>query len=126
MKKLLKCFLIFIFFSLFLFNCDFVYAKKWPVYARNGLVVSTNRIASEVGVQILKKGGNAVDAAVATGFALAVVHPAAGNIGGGGFMVIRFADGTSTAIDYREKAPKAAHAKMYLDENGKLIKDLNG
>ncbi len=101
------------------------YAKKWPVYARHGMVVSTNRIASEVGVQILKKGGNAVDAAVATGFALAVVHPAAGNIGGGGFMVIRFADGTSTAIDYREKAPKAAHAKMYLDENGKLIKDLN-
>ena len=101
------------------------YAKKWPVYARRGMVVSGNRIASEVGVQILKKGGNAVDAAVATGFALAVVHPAAGNIGGGGFMVIRFADGTSTAIDYREKAPKAAHAKMYLDENGKLIKDLN-
>ena len=99
MKKLLKCFLILTFLSIFLFNCDFVYAEKWPVYARNGLVVSTNRIASEVGVQILKKGGNAVDAAVATGFALAVVHPAAGNIGGGGFMAIRFADGSTTAID---------------------------
>ncbi|MCH8981109.1 gamma-glutamyltransferase, partial [candidate division KSB1 bacterium] len=125
MKKLLKCFLILTFLSIFLFNCDFVYAEKWPVYARNGLVVSTNRIASEVGVQILKKGGNAVDAAVATGFALAVVHPAAGNIGGGGFMVIRFADGSTTAIDYREKAPMAAHEKMYLDENGELIKGLN-
>ena len=101
------------------------FAEKWPVYARHGMVVSTDRIASEVGVQILKKGGNAVDAAVAVGFALAVVHPAAGNIGGGGFMVIRFADGSTTAIDYREKAPMAAHEKMYLDENGELIKGLN-
>ena len=125
MKKLLKCFLILTFLSLFLFNCDFVYAEKWPVYARHGMVVSTDRIASEVGVQILKKGGNAIDAAVATGFALAVVHPAAGNIGGGGFMVIRFADGSTTAIDYREKAPLAPHEKMYLDENGELIKGLN-
>ena len=101
------------------------FAEKWPVYARHGMVVSTDRIASEVGVQILKKGGNAVDAAVAVGFALAVVHPAAGNIGGGGFMVIRFSDGSTTAIDYREKAPMAAHEKIYLDVNGELIKGLN-
>lgn len=104
---------------------DSSYAKKWPVYARHGMVVSTSRIASEVGVEILKKGGNAVDAAVAIGFALAVVHPSTGNIGGGGFMIIRFADGTATAIDYREKAPKAAHEKIYLDDTGNLIKNLN-
>ncbi|MFQ5639912.1 MAG: gamma-glutamyltransferase, partial [bacterium] len=117
------------FFSLVLivlfFDVVQVYAKKWPVYAKNGMVVTTDRIASEVGVAILRKGGNAIDAAVATGFALAVVHPAAGNIGGGGFMVIRLADGTTVAIDYREKAPKAAHENMYLDENGQLLRGLN-
>ena len=101
------------------------WARKWPVYARHGMVVSTHRVASEVGAGILKKGGNAIDAAVATAFALAVVHPAAGNIGGGGFMVIRFADGRTTSIDYREKAPLAAHEKMYLDENGQLVRGLN-
>ena len=110
--------------SLF-FYADQIYARKWPVYAKHGMVVSTERIASEVGVEILKKGGNAVDAAVATGFALAVVHPAAGNIGGGGFMLIRFSNGTTTSIDYREKAPQAAHDKMYLDEHGNLIENLN-
>jgi len=102
-----------------------IYAEKWPVYAKHGMVTSSSRIASEVGVEILKKGGNAVDAAVATGFALAVVHPSAGNIGGGGFMVIRLADGTCKTVDYREKAPKAATEKMYLDENGVLVKNLN-
>jgi gamma-glutamyltranspeptidase/glutathione hydrolase len=100
-------------------------AQKWPVYAQHGMVVSSERLASEVGVAILKKGGNAIDAAVATAFALAVVHPAAGNIGGGGFMVIRLADGATTTIDYREKAPKAAHERMYLNEYGELIRDLN-
>ncbi len=107
------------------FTSSQLYAKKWPVYARSGMVVSTERIASEVGAEILRSGGNAVDAAVATGFALAVVHPAAGNIGGGGFMVVWLADGTSTTIDYREKAPKAANVKMYLNDNGELIKNLN-
>ncbi len=102
-----------------------VSAKKWPVYAQHGMVVSSERLASEVGVKILQKGGNAIDAAVATAFALAVVHPAGGNIGGGGFMVIRFANGTTTTIDYREKAPKAAHEKMYLDAKDELIRDLN-
>ncbi|HEX9653264.1 MAG TPA: gamma-glutamyltransferase [bacterium] len=100
-------------------------AKKWPVYAKHGMVVSSERLASEVGVEVLKSGGNAIDAAVATAFALAVVHPAAGNIGGGGFMVMRFADGTTTTIDYREKAPRAAHPNLYLDADGELIRDLN-
>jgi len=99
--------------------------KGWPVYARHGMVVSTERLASEAGTAILKKGGNAIDAAVATGFALAVVHPAAGNIGGGGFMIIRLADGHTTTIDYREKAPAAAHMAMYLDETGKLKRGSN-
>jgi gamma-glutamyltranspeptidase/glutathione hydrolase len=86
--------------------------------APSGMVVSSNVIASEVGAEILRAGGNAVDAAVATGFALAVVHPSAGNIGGGGFMVIRFPDGRTTTLDFREKAPLAAYPEMFLDENG--------
>ncbi len=102
-----------------------LYAQKQPVYARHGMVVSEDRIASEVGMEVLRKGGNAVDAAVATAFALAVVNPEAGNIGGGGFMIIKLSDGTTTAIDYREKAPMAAHKAMFLDENGNLIKGLN-
>jgi gamma-glutamyltranspeptidase/glutathione hydrolase len=86
--------------------------------AADGMVVSANFMASRVGAEVLKAGGNAVDAAIATGFALAVVHPTAGNIGGGGFMVIRFPDGRTTAMDFREKAPLAAHPEMFLDENG--------
>lgn len=90
-----------------------------PVYAKNGMVVSTNETAGNVGVEILMKGGNAVDAAVAVGFALAVVHPAAGNIGGGGFMLIRDgSDGKVYAIDFRETAPAAATKKMYLKADG--------
>ena len=88
-----------------------------------GMVVSSNLIASAVGAEILRAGGNAVDAAIATGFALAVVHPTAGNIGGGGFMVIRFPDGTSTALDFREKAPLAAYPEMFLDENGEYSRE---
>lgn len=84
-----------------------------PVRARHGMVVSTDLIASQVGVEILKKGGNAVDAAIAVGFALAVTYPAAGNLGGGGFMLIRKADGTATFLDFREKAPASAHRDMY-------------
>src|SRR6059058_1300985 len=76
-----------------------------PVESTTGMVVSANGIASDVGASILAKGGNAVDAAVATAFALAVVHPSAGNIGGGGFMIIRPVSGAAVAIDYREKAP---------------------
>ncbi len=83
-----------------------------------GMVSSQQWIASQVGADVLAAGGNAVDAAIATGFALAVTHPTAGNIGGGGFMVIRFPNGQSTTIDFREKAPLGAHPEMWLDENG--------
>jgi gamma-glutamyltranspeptidase/glutathione hydrolase len=88
------------------------------VRSSHGMVVSATEYASQIGVDVLESGGNAVDAAVATGFALAVTHPAAGNIGGGGFMVIRFPDGEVTAFDFREKAPLAANPRMFLDENG--------
>jgi len=87
----------------------------------NGAVTSSNKFASDVGIDILKDGGNAIDAAIAVGFALAVVHPGAGNIGGGGFMVIRLADGTTTTIDFREIAPEKAKRDMFLDENGDII-----
>ncbi len=89
-----------------------------PVRAPHGMVVSENMRASRVGSDVLAAGGNAVDAAIATGLALAVTHPSAGNIGGGGFMVIRFPDGASTAIDFREKAPLASHPEMWLDDSG--------
>jgi len=89
------------------------------------MVVSATELASQVGVDILEAGGNAVDAAIATGFALAVTHPSAGNIGGGGFMVIRLPDGHATALDYREKAPLAAHPEMFLDENGEYSSQIH-
>ena len=92
-----------------------------PVAARNGMVVTAQHIATHVGVDVLKEGGNAVDAAVAVGYALAVVYPAAGNLGGGGFMTIQLADGRKTFIDFREKAPLAATAGMYLDKDGNVI-----
>jgi len=92
-----------------------------PVHAQHGMVVTVHSIASQVGADILQSGGNAVDAAVATGFALAVVHPPAGNIGGGGFMLIRMADGKTHFLDYREKAPAAATRDMYLDSQGNVI-----
>jgi gamma-glutamyltranspeptidase/glutathione hydrolase len=94
-----------------------------PVYARKGLVVAQEPLAADVGVAVLKSGGNAVDAAVAVGFALAVTHPYAGNIGGGGFMLIRLADGRTTFIDFRETAPRKATHDMYLDSNGSLTSD---
>src|SRR5687767_7736331 len=84
-----------------------------PVRAKHGMVATTQRLASQVGADVLRRGGNAVDAAVAVALALAVVYPEAGNIGGGGFMLIRLNDGRSTAIDYREKAPEAATRNMY-------------
>ena len=94
-----------------------------PAIAEHGMVVSAHVLASRVGDEILREGGNAVDAAIATGFALAVVYPTAGNIGGGGFMVIRFPDGRTTALDFREKAPMSAHPEMWLDENGEYDSD---
>jgi gamma-glutamyltranspeptidase / glutathione hydrolase len=97
------------------------FAATRPVHAQHAMVVSVHELASEAGVEILQAGGNAVDAAVATGFALAVVHSPAGNIGGGGFMLIRMADGKTHFLDYREKAPAAATRDMYLGAQGKVI-----
>lgn len=91
----------------------------------SGMVVSEHPEASRAGAEVLAAGGNAIDAAIATGFALAVTHPSAGNIGGGGFMVIRFADGTTTSLDFREAAPQAAHPEMFVDENGEYSYDLH-
>jgi gamma-glutamyltranspeptidase/glutathione hydrolase len=99
---------------------------RQPVRARRGMVASTNEVASHVGVDVMKRGGNAVDAAIAVAFALAVTHPAAGNLGGGGFMMIRLNNGKTTAIDYREMAPAAAHRNVYLDKEGNLIKGEGG
>ncbi|HTZ84708.1 MAG TPA: gamma-glutamyltransferase [Candidatus Acidoferrales bacterium] len=97
------------------------FASTHPVRAQHAMVVTVHALASQVGLDILKDGGNAVDAAVATGFALAVVHSPAGNIGGGGFMLIRMADGNAHFLDYREKAPAAATRDMYLDAQGNVI-----
>jgi gamma-glutamyltranspeptidase/glutathione hydrolase len=94
-----------------------------PVRAKNGMVVSVEPHATEVGVRILQAGGNAVDAAVAVGLALAVTHPSAGNLGGGGFMLVRLADGRTAFLDFRERAPAAASRNMYLDANGKATGD---
>jgi gamma-glutamyltranspeptidase / glutathione hydrolase len=99
------------------------YFDEQPVRAQHGMVVSVHHLASDAGLEILQAGGNAIDAAVATGFALAVVHPAAGNLGGGGFMLIRTRDGHATFLDYREKAPLAATETMYQDEHGNVIPD---
>lgn len=96
-------------------------ASTQPVHAEHTMVVTVHQLASQVGAEIMKQGGNAIDAAVATGFALAVVHSPAGNIGGGGFMLVRMANGTSHFLDYREKAPSAATRDMYLDSQGNVI-----
>ncbi|MCX2861034.1 gamma-glutamyltransferase [Paucibacter sp. PLA-PC-4] len=100
-------------------------ASAAPVAAENGMVVSAQHLATRVGVDVLKDGGNAIDAAVAVGYALAVVYPAAGNLGGGGFMTVQLADGRKTFLDFREKAPLAATANMYLDKDGNVIKGLS-
>ncbi len=101
-------------------------ASRRPVRARHAIVASTNQLAARVGVQILKRGGNAIDAAIGVAFALAVTHPAAGNLGGGGFMMVRLKNGKTTAIDYREMAPAAATRDIYLDQNRNLIKGEGG
>jgi len=98
-------------------------AAVQPVHAQHAMVVSVHRLASQAGLEVLREGGNAVDVAVATGFALAVVHPAAGNLGGGGFMLVRMKDGATHFVDYREKAPAKATATMYLDPGGNVIPD---
>jgi len=100
-------------------------ASQAPVAAEHGMVVTAQHLATRVGVDVLKRGGNAVDAAVAVGYALAVVYPAAGNLGGGGFMTLRLADGRQTFIDFRETAPLAARADMYLDPAGAVVPGLS-
>jgi gamma-glutamyltranspeptidase/glutathione hydrolase len=96
---------------------------RQPVHSHNAMVVAQEPLAADVGLAVLKAGGNAIDAAVAVGFALAVTHPSAGNIGGGGFMLVRMADGRTTFIDFREKAPAKSSRNMYLDAKGNLTKD---
>jgi gamma-glutamyltranspeptidase/glutathione hydrolase len=98
-------------------------AVRQPVRARHGMVVAMESTAVDVGVSVLQKGGNAVDAAVAVGFTMAVTHPFAGNLGGGGYMLIRLADGRTTFIDFRERAPEKASRNMYLDAKGNLTRD---
>lgn len=114
-------------FSPFLISRDLAVCTQetppWrdPVRAKHGIVASTQKLASEVGANVMRRGGNAVDASVAVALALAVVYPEAGNIGGGGFMLIRLKDGRVTAIDYREKAPAVAARNMYIGPNGVAI-----
>src|SRR5439155_20161547 len=98
-------------------------SARQPVRARRAMVVTVETHATDLGVDVLKSGGNAIDAAVAVGFALAVTHPSAGNIGGGGFLLARFADGRTTFIDFRERAPAAATRDMYLDSKGSVTED---
>lgn len=116
MNKLFVVILIFIFSS---FACG-----QLPEYS-NGAISSANELATKAGIDVLQKGGNAIDAAVAVGFVLAVVYPQAGNIGGGGFMVIHLSSGLNTSIDYREKAPSNAQRNMYLDNSGNVIPGLS-
>src|SRR3982751_2962013 len=122
LRKLGRLFLVLVFIN----TSVAPLAAREPVRAKHGMVASTNDVASRIGVEILKRGGNAVDAAIAVAFALQVTHPAAGNLGGGGFMMIRLKDGRTTAIDYREMAPAAAHRDVYLDKNGNLIEGEGG
>ena len=121
-ELLAKCLLISV---LALFHICTHAASQAPVAAENGMVVTAQHLATRVGVDVLKNGGNAVDAAVAVGYTLAVVYPAAGNLGGGGFMTIQLADGRHTFLDFREKAPLTASANMYLDESGNIVKGLS-
>ena len=113
---------IFVLFLLVVFIAP-AHAARQPVHARHAMVVAQESIAADVGVSVLQKGGNAVDAAVAVGFALAVTHPFAGNLGGGGYMLVRLSDGRATFIDFRERAPERASHDMYLDAQGKPTRD---
>lgn len=117
-----KVLTILLFFSLISYGFDARAATREPVRGRHAMVVSQHELASKIGVDIIKKGGNAVDAAIAVGIALAVVYPEAGNIGGGGFMLIRNKNGETHAIDYREMAPAAATRDVYVDKDGNLIR----
>ena len=112
-------------FSLSLVTQSLAEGGRTPIYAKNGMVSSASKLASEVGAETLRKGGNAVDAAVATAFALAVTWPSAGNIGGGGFLVYHGDDGEATTFDFREKAPTAATERMYLGLDGTVVNNSN-
>ena len=114
-------------FSLFVEdpNAKPFYSDRKGVMGKNGMVASAHEEASKAGIEILKAGGNAIDAAIATHYALAVVFPFAGNLGGGGFAVIREKNGNTHSIDFREKAPLAAHRDMYLDKDGNVIEGLS-
>ncbi|HEX8290094.1 MAG TPA: gamma-glutamyltransferase [Pyrinomonadaceae bacterium] len=122
--KKLGVYFVLITFLCSLFSVNSVVFAAWrePVRAQKAMVASQHEVASKIGADIMKKGGNAVDAAIAVGMALAVVYPEAGNLGGGGFMLIRFKDGRTTAIDYREMAPAAAHRDVFVDKAGNLIR----
>jgi gamma-glutamyltranspeptidase/glutathione hydrolase len=121
MKHIIR-FLVICHLLLFL-HCDNKSTHKLGLIAENAMVVSAREEASKIGVDIMKKGGNAFDSMMATEFALAVVHPSAGNLGGGGFMVYRLANGQTGAIDYREKAPLGATKNMYLDSLGIVVNE---
>ena len=112
---------ILIYASIVLVFCESYSASRDPVRANKAMVVAADPIAARVGLKILQQGGNAIDAAVAVGFALAVTYPSAGNLGGGGFMVMRFADGKVRTLDYREAAPSKATRDMFLDKNGNYL-----
>ncbi|MEE9430418.1 MAG: gamma-glutamyltransferase [Melioribacteraceae bacterium] len=125
MKKTIKQILVFTIMINFVISNYLVPKSAEQIKSQNGMVVTASKLASEVGAKILKDGGNAIDAAVAVGFALAVTYPYAGNLGGGGFMVLHLKDGTNTTIDYREKAPLSATKNMYLDSDGKYLPELS-
>ena len=121
-------FVSFIFLAISLFSCgkkEAIPHSKTGLIAEKAMVVSAREEASKIGLEILQKGGNAFDAMMATEMALAVTYPFAGNLGGGGFMIYRMADGSVGSIDYREKAPLAASKDMYLNENGEFLPALS-
>ena len=121
--RLLKSLVFFI--ALALVSTSFSEGGRTPLRVKNGIVSSVSRLASEAGVEALKQGGNAIDAAVATAFVLAVTWPSAGNIGGGGFLVYHGEDGDATTYDFREKAPLAATERMYLGLDGTVVSNSN-
>ena len=112
--------MIIVFIIVNIFASHAAHAANAPTVARNGMVVSANNISSKIGADVLEDGGTAVDAAIATAFALVVTHPTAGNIGGGGFLMLRPANGEPIAYDFREVGPSGSHAKMWL-VNGNIV-----
>src|SRR5579884_1774447 len=121
----LRRFTAFVLIAVLAAPCAFAGGSLHPVHAEHGMVASIHELASDAGVEMMKAGGNAIDAAVATGFALAVVHPEAGNLGGGGFMLLRLANGEVHFLDFREKAPGKASATMYQDAQGNVVPALS-